>query len=679
MSQYTDTDEKPEPTRPDIKAPDDFEDETEFLAHMRKTYEDDAQADKLNADAALEDLRFFVSDQWDEGVRARREAARKPVLTIDRLNAFVAQIVGNRRLNETTIKILPDNGGTEATARVREGLVRSIQKISRADIAYDTTMLNTAVCGIGNFQCYLDYESDDVFEQKICISAIPNALAVVWDRMLTDPTGSDAGHVFVVDSLPREYFKQKYPWAQPADVEFVSVSSVYPTLGDWVTQDNVRVVSYWRMRTRKRTLALMQDGATVDITDDKTPETTAQIVQRPDGTPIMREVDRKYAEMYLCSGTDILEGPYELQISRVPVFRVPAWEAWVGETKHRWGLVRKMKDAQRQHNYMRSAVMEKIMQSPRAVWIASAEAVQGRQKDWEQSHLSDNPLLVYNGDAGQPPIRTPPVQVEDALLTMAELTTQDLKDVSNIHEANLGMPSNEVSGAAIQARQRVSDTGTVIYHDNLNAAIEQCGMVINDLIPTVYDTPRIIRVLGEDARQDLQAINDIGNPKSVDITSGKYAVSVSTGPSYQTKRVEAVQSMMAFINAAPQIAGITLDLIAEAMDWPKHEEFVRRIRMTLPPGMVDPRDMTPDMQQRAEAMAQQGQKQQQLQEAAATMALQKTMSETALNAARAKNFEEEAGAQGQRIQNESMDTASRAQDRELRGRLEAVKIATGAQ
>jgi hypothetical protein len=54
--------------------------------------------------------------------------------------------------------------------------------------------------------------------------------------------------------------------------------------------------------------------------------------------------------------------------------------------------------------------------------------------------------------------------------------------------------------------------------------------------------------------------------------------------------------MMAFINAAPQVAGYTLDLVAEAMSWPKHEEFARRIRMTLPPGMLDPKDMTPDMQ-----------------------------------------------------------------------------------
>jgi hypothetical protein len=677
VTQYTNTDEKPEPQKPQVKVPDDFEDEAEFLAHMRENYAADEQADQLNRDAGVEDLKFFVSDQWDEGVRARREKARKPVLTIDRLNAFVAQIVGNRRLNETTIKIVPDNGGTEAVARVREGLVRSIQKISRADIAYDTTMLNTAVCGIGNFQCYLDYESDDVFEQKICIAAIPNAFAVVWDRMAVDPTGSDAGHVFVIDTLPREYFKQKYPWAQPSDVSLVATSTTLP-VGDWVTDDNVRVVSYWRMRTRKRTLALMNTGATLDITDDDSPETMAAVVARPDGSPIMREVDRKYAEMYLCSGSDILEGPYELQISRVPVFRVPAWEAWVGDTRHRWGLVRKMKDAQRQHNYMRSAIMEKIMQTPRAVWTASAEAIAGREKAWRNSHLSDDPVLVYNGDAAQPPQRVPPAQVEQAMLEMSEMTTQDLKDVSNIHEANLGMPSNEVSGVAIQARQRVSDTGTVIYHDNLNQAIEQCGMVVNELIPAVYDTPRVIKVLGEDARQDLQTINDMDNPKSVDITSGKYSVSVVTGPSYQTKRVEATQSMMAFINAAPQVAGYTLDLIAKSMDWPGADEFVRRIRLMLPPGMVDPRDMTPDLQQRAKAMAEQGQKQQQLQEAAALTELQKTQSEVALNTARAKNFTEEAGAQQQRIQNESIDVASRSMDRDLRGQLEAVKVAAGS-
>ena len=69
---------------------------------------DDINYDRLNREAALEDLRFIVGDQWDDIVRQQREAARKPTLTINRLPAFIAQVVGNRRINETTIRVIPD-------------------------------------------------------------------------------------------------------------------------------------------------------------------------------------------------------------------------------------------------------------------------------------------------------------------------------------------------------------------------------------------------------------------------------------------------------------------------------------------------------------------------------------------------------------------------------------------
>ena len=672
----TDTDELPSEQRPARKVPKGFTDAPSFLEHMRKEFQDDLDSDKLNRDAGLEDLQFYVSDQWDEGTRARRQAAFKPCLTINRLPAFVSQIVGTRRLNETVIKILPDNGGTQPVARIREGLVRSIQKISRADIAYDKALENQVICGVGNFQVYLDYETDDVFEQKICVAPIPDAFAVVWDRMSSDPTGSDAGHCFVVDTIPRPTFKDKYPWASAADMTFVEASVTNVQTTGWVSADDVRIVSYWRVLKRKRTLALMKDGSTQDITDDNTPETLANIVQRQDGSPIMREVDRKYVEMTLCTGTDILEDPYELEISRVPVFRVPGWEVHVGPSKHRWGLVRFMKDPQRFHNFMRSAAAERLMLSPRGVWVADQEAVAGREAEWRQSHLTDDTLLIKNSGTNTPE-RMAPAQIEEAMLTMAELSAQDLKDVSNIHEANLGMPSNEVSGAAIQARQRVSDTGTILYHDNLNLAIEEAGRVINELVPLVYDTPRVIKVLGEDAREDLQVINAMDNPQSVDITAGKYSVSVTTGPSYQTKRVEAQQGMVAFINAAPQVAGYTLDLVAESMDWPKHEEFARRIRMMLPPGIVDPRDMTPEMQQRAAAQGQAQQQQAQLEAAAAQAKIQNETSQAAVNFARAKNFEAESEAVPQKTASQQTQVASQAADREARNHLEAIRVATG--
>jgi hypothetical protein len=171
-----------------------------------------------------------------------------------------------------------------------------------------------------------------------------------------------------------------------------------------------------------------------------------------------------------------------------------------------------------------------------------------------------------------------------------------MKDISNLHEASLGAPSNEVSKVAIQQRQMVSDVGTFIYTDRLNKADERCAKNIDELIPFIFDTQRVLTVMGRDNKAALTTVNDPSQPNS-DITVGKYAVTVSVGPASETKRTLAAEQMMAFVNAAPQTAANVMDLVAEAQDWPQSGEFARRFKMLLPPGMVPEDELTPEMKQ----------------------------------------------------------------------------------
>lgn len=598
--------------RKKIKQPDDFESSQDFLQHVRTAYSADLTADQTNREEATQDAKFVAGDQWDADVRQRRAASSKPTLTVNRLPAFVAQIVGNRRLNDTGIKIVPDAGGHKKVAEIREGLVRSIQKISRAQYAYDKAFEQQVIGGLGNFQVHLDYAHDDVFEQDIRIAAIPNPLAVVWDRNSTDPSGADAEHVFVVDKLPRDEFKRRYP-----DCEGGSLDADMETGAShgWNEAGSVQVVSFWRMRSKARTVALMQSGDVKDVTDLDLEDWFDLAATGPDGLPMVREVQRKYAQMYLCTSNDLLAGPYELPIQRLPVFRVPAWELLIEGDRKRWGLVRFLRDPQKLHNYWRSVIAEKLVAAPKAKWTAPSEAVEGREEEWRKSHLSEDPLLIWNGTAGQAPQRVDPLQFEQALVQEAGLAAQDIRDVSNIHEANLGQQSNEVSGRAIMARQRVGEVGTVIYQDNLNIAIEEAGKVINQLIPIVYDTPRVIKVLGADMTTEKQVrINDKDDPESVDITEGKYSVSITTGPSYTTRRVEAREEMMAMVNAMPDMMGPAADLIIEAQDWPGADKISRRIRSQLPPGMLGPEDIDEEMAAQQQQAAQAAQAQAQIQQ-----------------------------------------------------------------
>lgn len=676
--------------RRNFELPDDFESEEAFLQQVRDWFAEDLKADQDNRDAALEDAEFMVGAHWDDAIKSKRDKANKPTLTINHIPAFVGQLIGNRRLNQTVAKVIPEHGGTKEIARVREGLIRSIQSHSRARRAYDKAFENQVIGGLGWFQVNVDFASDDVFDQDILINQIPDPNAVVIDRMSIDPTGADARRAFVIDILSKHDFEQMYPDA--AARSFSDTTTFGSTLDPqvWSTQTDVRLASFWRMRTRPRILALMRDDGDVeDITDafietedgERTlpRELAARIATRANGEPIMREVNRKYAEMYVISGDATLEGPYRLPISRIPVLKCVGWEVRVGEKTHRWGLVRFMKDPMRFMNYWRSVLADKIMKSPKAKFIASDTAVESYEKEWRKAHLTDDPLLRYNGEAANPPQIVPPIQVEPALIQAAQMALEDLKNVTNLQDASLGIQSNEVSGKAILARQRVGELGTVIYLDNLNMAIEECGRVINELIPVVYDTPRQIKILGEDEKEDLVRINDADNG-GPDITTGKYEVTVVTGPSTATKRVEAAESMLTFMNHAPQAAAVIADLIAEAQDWPGAQKIAQRLRTTLPPGMVEQDELSDEQRQQQASQAKQAQQQAQMQQAMFHAELREKEAKAAEAEARAEEAEarrdktlSEVGVARDKVKIDAFKAESDAEAKDARADLDDAK------
>jgi hypothetical protein len=127
-------------------------------------------------------------------------------------------------------------------------------------------------------------------------------------------------------------------------------------------------------------------------------------------------------------------------------------------------------------------------------------------------------LLIYNDGAESPPELIPPPPVEASLLNEAALNTQDMKDVTGIHDASLGIRSNEISGRAIQARQREGDIASLTFYDNGDAALLEAGDVINQLIPQVMDGTRTMLLIGEDESQKFIRVNDPTDPNSIDIS-----------------------------------------------------------------------------------------------------------------------------------------------------------------
>jgi hypothetical protein len=603
------------PQKKPVKIPKGFDTTSDFLNDMRKKYEWGYSYNEHNIIAGKDDAGFVVGDkQWDPIVRQRRINEKKPTLTFNRLVAFLAQVIGDRLMNETEIRVLPDKGSDKGIANIREGLIRNIFKNSNAEFARSEAAKYQIIGGQGAFYLSVDYCNDDVFEQQINLNAIYDPYAAVFDPLGIEPSGKDCQFAFVGEDIPQQEYTQRWPWA--SETSFYG-DSTWNQSGFWMQEDTVRIVSYWRMVTDGfKVLALYKDGTVHDVTEMEEYEYSTYVAVRPDGKPYIREVPKRFAQLYVCSGNEILEGPYNLNCSSIPVYRVSGWEVNDGERVYRWGLIRNLKDPQRLHNYWRSTIAEQLVAAPRNKWLTTPDAVKGHEAKWRRSPVSADPFLYYN-DGETAPIHIPPPAIDAALVNEAGASTQDLKDISNLHEASLGMPSNEVSGVAIQKRSAVSDVGTYIYTDRARIADERCAVNINELIPDYYDTMRVETIMGADSKIDTITINDPSDPNS-DVTMGKYNVTVTVGPASETKRQLAAEQMMGFVNALPQVAGNFIDLVAEAQDWPMSIEFARRAKMLLPPGMIPPDEMTEEMK----AMQAQNQQSQEMQQKVQLLELQ---------------------------------------------------------
>jgi hypothetical protein len=168
---------------------------------------------------------------------------------------------------------------------------------------------------------------------------------------------------------------------------------------------------------------------------------------------------------------------------------------------------------------------------------------------------------------------------------------QFMQAASGQYQAELGAPGNEKSGKAINERQRQAERATYHFVDNQALSIRREGQIILEWVPKIYDTKRILRIIGEDgdeapvtvdpqaeaaAEQRIQ--ERVFNPNV-----GKYEVISDVGPDYATQRQEAFNAIVQILTQAPQLIGQIGDLLFKVADFPLADQIAERLKPGLSP------------------------------------------------------------------------------------------------
>jgi hypothetical protein len=560
----------------------------DFVRKALAKYQRAFDKEQSNILAAYEDLEFRAGSQWPTEVKRQREADYRPCLTINKIPAFCQQITGDIRAARPSIKVVGVDSRSDAdTAEVLAGLVRYIENRSDARHAYAQGADSQVAAGIGHWRVLTEYADDSTFDQEIRIGTVDDGISVIWDPDAIFPNKEDARFCFVPVDMSKDAFEEKYPDAPIEDFTLMP-DGRNGAIDEWFGDDHVRVAEYWERRPSKRTLALMPDGSIDDITDQ--PGRAADLIVWDKRVRIEeRESMRVYRSVI--SSCHLLEERKPWPGRFIPIVPVVGEEVNIGRRTMRHGIVRYLKDPQRSYNYFRSAETEAIALQPKAPWIVTEKNVEGFEDMWRQANTQNFPYLTYTPDPKNGSVA--PQRVQSGMNTSGmveglQLATGEMKEVTGIYDAALGQRSNEVSGKAIQARNTQSQIGAAAYIENFSRAIKHTGRILLDLIPNIYDAQRTIRIVGEDGKVDLVAINQqvMGADRIMnDVTVQAYDVVLDQGPSYNTKRELAAESMLTFLQQAPGAAPVVLDLIANSMDWPNADKFSERLKTLLPPNI----------------------------------------------------------------------------------------------
>lgn len=548
-----------------IKAP---KEDEELLETIRQHVQLDAEATEHQRRLELEDLRFLdPSTQWTDEERRSREGNGRPCLTEDRLGPFHRQICNEQRKNKPGGQVNPvDSGSDVDTAEIIQGLIRHIEYSSNADTAYDTAFWWSSGVGRGFYRLTTDYVDNETDDQEILIKRVPNPHSVFIDPAAIESDFSDMKWGGFKTWMSRSDFKEQYPDAELAGAGNTVWQSIGDDCEDWMAKDGsaCMVVEYFYKKFTKGKTASGRETIDVKVCWVK------------------------------CTAVEILECG-ELPGVYIPIIAVLGEEKIVDGHRTWSGIVRAGKDPQRRHNYLLTSQVERLAFMPIATFMGGKGFMGKDQAVWANAHRNPMAALEFeslddNGQPIEPPqfitAEAPIMAVTNAMVGAEE----GMKAVLGMYDANIGNRQGSESGVAIQRLQAQGDTGNYHLQDNLGRAIRYEIRIILSWLPTYYDTPRVIRIIGEDGTQSQVKINsDIQNEKEAlrkdqigkafNLTTGKYDVTVSTGPSYQSKREEDRAILLGMLNGpmGELVAARAGDLVAKTLDSPIAKELAKRL------------------------------------------------------------------------------------------------------
>lgn len=560
----------------------------------------------------VHDVKFANGDsqngwQWPNEIRTMRQTEARPCLTMNLIKPHNRMISNAARKNKSSVKYIgTGNGATQEMAGVYQDLHRYMEYQSSAQSAYTVAREGQIDGGKGYWRISTQYADEESWDVEARILPIEDPLSVFMDRDCGRIDGLDSRYAFVFDDVDKDDFDETYP--EVADLVGHQPLGIGSTYSDWLTKNRIRLVEYFRkVPVKKKIMSFVHRGERFTISHERLERLVLDREARDkiiaDSSTRHKDVWDSKVEWFLIAGERVIDqtdwpGKY------IPIIPVVGEVTKIDGRVDYKGHTRAMLDAQRMFNYNASAQVEYGALGTKAQWLAPIKSIEEFEGIWRMANIRAPPVLPYHhADEANPdiplppPTRIDPPKVSEAFQAGMENAKQQFMMVTGQYENSQGEQGNERTGAAINSRKRQGDTATFHFQDNYETALIASGKQFIDLVPKLYDTKRVMRIIGDDGTEyDLEMNPGLATGyleqkardgkivrKSLNPLVGKFDIAAKVGPAFDSRQEETADALTLILTQAPNLIPILGDLLVKNLPFDGSQEAALRLRRMIPP------------------------------------------------------------------------------------------------
>jgi hypothetical protein len=579
------------------------------VAEVNKLLKEAQEAEYDNREDVREVTHFLEKSdgQWEPDIISKMNS--RPRYTFDKCNPVVDSIAGEMEQAEFGIKVRPAGGdASKDSSKIYDGLIRNIQSMSNAKHVFNAAGRKMVASGFDAWRVVQDWADTDSFEQDLFIRKIANAVDRVWfDTGAEMQDMSDANHCWVLQALTKDEYDERFPDGSGSSVGDMNTEQVYSYKAKLII-----VGEFLYKKEVMKELVLMSNNKVYEA-DDKF-ESVVEELAAEGVTEKRRRKKKSHVVMSrFFDGQAWLNEESKTVFSYLPV--IPTYGNFsISENKVIYrGAVNKLMDAQRVYNYAQSRAIEEGALAPRRKYWMVAEQAQAHLSTLQTMNTNADPVQLYTHVEGIPaPYEQGGAQINPGLQQTAGDMATNIIGSSGVFAANQGDAPKQ-SGYAIELQQNKGDNSTIKYFNSQEIAICHTARVIIDAIPRTYDTPRTVRILGEDGASKMEQINDqiFDNEtrKMVplnDLRKGKYDVTCDIGPAFKNRQQETARAFIDIATIDPSIIQQGKDIWLSNLAVPGMDAMAERARkQLLEAGAIPDSQMTEEEKEAAQAIIEQ--------------------------------------------------------------------------